>query len=362
MESLRDPGALEASLNNTLDVVRNSLTDAEADQREDIERSFSEHMNRVISQNFPESVGNRVYHSTLADLVADVRAAMDRLGYEVHEDVTFGILPTGQVNGRACAVPAGGLIVAIDDGLFNYAYSLAKAVAALCEVAVTRMDGGGEVDISWIDHDIVRSLRNNEEASRRWLEILFATFVLGYPNANPMRPMVGDRVYLSTMLTTAVEFFLVAHEFGHLILGHYERNHTAVRRMLPGGVEVDEFATARAEEFEADRIGLELLHDFHQNGGIFSLDNTRWAVHFWTGCLNVIELMSGGPSSTHPSANDRGRALLKQLALEDGAALDAPSFGLDIYNVMAGLWVYNEQRFEEWVRRAEHGEMPWNDS
>lgn len=358
-ESLRDPAALEDHIESWMDDIRDSIADAEVTRREDTERSLSEYAKRLLNEQFPDNVGNRAYHLTLVDLVADVREAISRLGYDVPEDVTFGLLPTGQVNGRACTVPAGGLIVAIDDGLFNFVYSLAKAIAALCEVTVTEdADGGAEVDASWIDNDIARSLQNNEDANRRWLEILFATFILGYPNHCPMRPLLGDRAYLTVTLTTAAEFFVVAHEFGHLILGHYDRSHSALKRMLPGGVEVDEFETARAEELEADRIGLELLRDYHKSLGL-SLDNTRWAVWFWTGCLNVLELMYGGPSRTHPSADERGTRLLEQLAREDGSAWDTPSLGLDIYHVMGGLWTHNQQRFVEWIRRAEGGEMPY---
>jgi hypothetical protein len=359
-ESLRNPEAFEARLESWMDDMRNSFIDAEAKRREDTERSLSDYAKRLLNEQFPDNVGNRAYHLTLVDLVADAKEAINRLGYEVPKDVAFGVLPTGQVNGRACAVPAGGLIVAIDDGLFNFAYSLAKAIATLCEVTVTEnADGVLDVDVSWIDNDIARSLENNEDANRRWLEILFATFILAHPNQVPMRPLLGDRAYLSTVLTTAVEFFVVAHEFGHLILGHYERNHMTSKQMLPGGVEVDEFETARAEELEADRIGLELLRDYHKSLGL-SLDNTRWAVWFWAGCLNVMELMYGGPSRTHPSAGERGTRLLELLAREDGSTIDTPSLGLDIYNVMGGLWSHNQQRFVEWVRRAESDEMPYD--
>lgn len=358
-ESLRDPAALEDHLESWMDIMLDSFTDVEATWHEDIEGSLSDYTKRLLNEQFPYNVGNRAYHLTLVDLVTDAREAISRLGYEVPEDVTFGLLPTGQVSGRACAVPAGGLIVAIDDGLFNFVYSLAKAIAALCEVTVTKeADGGAEVNVSWIDNDIARSLQNNEDANRRWLEILFATFILGYPNQCPVRPLLGDRAYLSTTLTTAVEFFVVAHEFGHLILGHYERGHLASKRMVPGGFEYDEFETARAEELEADRIGLELLRDYHKSRGL-SLDNTRWAVWFWAGCLNVIELMYGGPSRTHPSARERGTRLLEQLAREDGSTIDTPSLGLDIYDVMGGLWTHNQQRFVEWIWRAEGGEIPY---
>lgn len=359
-ESLRDRAALESHLANTLNTLRGSLGSVKADERAGWERTLEEWAEKLATDQFPDNAGNRSYYSLLSDLVEDARQAAVRLGYKVPEEVTFGLLPTGQVNGRACAVPAGGLVVAIDDGLFNFVYSLAKVIGTHCEVTVTEASGVGQLDVTWIDNDIARSVRDNEDANRRWLEILTATFGFGYPDMAPVRPLLEDRSYFILPVTTSAELFIIAHEFGHLILGHYERNHVASKLMLPGGVEVDEFNTRREEELEADRVGLELLREHHKSIG-YSLDNTRWAVWFWAGCLNIIEIMAGGPARTHPAAGLRSRRLLEHLASEDGTTIDTPSLGLDMYNVMGGLWAYNEQRLEEWLRRAKNGEVPWED-
>ena len=308
-ESLRDRAAFEGLIKEQSDFLRGSLANTEVNELDDWEQSLSTFAKKLLDTPFPANVGNVAYYSALTDLVEDVKRAVARLGHELPEEVAFGLLPTGLVNGRARAVPAGGLAIAIDDGLFNFVYSLAKAIATFCKVTVIDTATIPELEVSWIDNDIARAVRTNEDANCRWLEILFATFVIGYPNEVPQRLLLGDRILFYVPLVTAVEFFVVAHEFGHLILGHYERNHTASRRKMPGGVEVDEFETQREEELEADRLGLELLREHHRSLGL-SLDNTRWPIWFWAGCLNIIELMSGGPARTHPSAGVRSERLL----------------------------------------------------
>ncbi len=359
-ESLRDEAALESHLADTVDFLRGNMGGIEADERDGWERSLEEWAKKLAADRLPDNAGNRAYYSMLSDLVEAAGQAAARLGYEVPEEVTFGLLPTGQVNGRACAIPAGGLLVAIDDGLFNFVYSIAKAIGTLSEVAVTVDSGVSQLHLTWIDDNNPRAVSANEDANRRWLEILTATFGFGYPNLAPMRPIIEQRANFFVPLTTSVELLVVAHEFGHLILGHYDRNHVASKLMLPGGVEVDEFAVQREEELEADRVGLELLREHHKSIG-YSLDNTRWAIWFWAGCLNIIEGMSGGPARTHPPAELRSKRLLEQLAREDGTTIDTPSLGRDIYIVMRNLWTINEQRLGEWVRRAKNGEVPWLD-
>jgi hypothetical protein len=353
-ESLRDRAALEEVVEETSDFLRNSLANVEENERDDWERSLSEYKEDLLGSQFPANAGNLAYYSTLTGLIGDVEQAAARLGYEVPEAVTFGLLPTGRVNGLACAVPAGGLIVAIDDGLFNFLYSLAKAIATFCDVTVT----DSSMDISWVDEDIARVVRMNEEANRRWLEALVATLVYGYPNVAPQRPLLDNRAYLVSMLVTSVEFFLVAHEFGHLILGHYERNDATSKWRLSSGAEVEEINPEMEEELDADRLGLELLRKHHRSLGL-SVDNTRWAIWFWAGCLNIIEEMLG-TAPTHPPAGMRSERLLQQLAREDGTTITSPSLGLDIYRVMEAPWFQNEARFAEWENRALSGEVPWD--
>lgn len=232
----------------------------------------------MLNTSLPTGIGNIAYYSALTDRVQEVEQAAARLGYEVPEEVTFGVLPTGLTNGIACSVPAGGLIVAIDDGFFLYLYLLAKTVALFYKVSVN--PNGWQVSLA--EEDIVEAVRTNEEASRRWLEALVATFVYRYPNLAPQRLLLDRRYLLAIELTTTVELFIVAHEYGHLILGHLARDRATSERKLSSGVEVEGFDIAREEELEADRIGLKLVREYHRNVGR-TVEHTRAAVYFWAG-------------------------------------------------------------------------------
>jgi hypothetical protein len=353
-ESVRDPAALEASIERISSRLINSLGDIEGRELNDWERTILEGKEDLLGiQVSPTKIGNPAYHSILRSLAEHVEKAAAGLGHEVPEAVTFGILPTGRANGLACQVPAGGLIIAIDDGFFNLLYSLAKTIALFYEVTTSN---GWEASLA--EKDIVHAVQTNEEANRRWLEVLVATFVYGYPNLAPPRPLVDGRAPFVELLTTSVELFIVAHEYGHLVLGHLARDRTTLERKLSGGVEVEGFDIAREEELEADRVGLELLREYHRSVG-HPVENTRAAVWFWAGCLNIIKEMLG-EAPTHPSSTTRSKQLLRLLAHEDGIDEATLTPSQSIYHLMGVLRFHNWDRYEQWKQRALNGEMLWN--
>lgn len=206
--------------------MSNDLAHVEESELNDWERTLLKRKQILLDTSVPTGIGNVAYYSALSDLVQEIEQAAARLGYALPEEVTFGILPTGLTNGMACPVPAGGLIVAIDDGFFLYLYLLAKTVALFYEVSAS--PNGWQVSLA--EEDIDKAVRTNEEASERWLEAFIATFVFRYPYMAPQRLLMDQRHLLATELATTVELFIVAHEYGHLILGHLERDRAISKR------------------------------------------------------------------------------------------------------------------------------------
>lgn len=293
-------------------------------------------------------------------LVRDVERAIDSLGYEIPEEVTVGALPTGQINGLACAVPAGGLIVALDDGVFSFFNLVAKAIATFYKVERTP-DGGGAIALA--EGDISRAVATNQEGNRRWLEALTATFVYDHPDLAPLWPSPYEKALIVNASLTPAEMFIVAHEFAHLILGHYDRRRPTYRRRMSGGVEFDNLQTLREDELEADRVALDILREHHRRIGA-PVEHTRWAIHFLHGCLNTLTLdrREGVPDqeSTHPTAGERSERLLLRLAEEEGTAVETPTFSSSVYEVMRQLFLHNLDRYVEWQELANNGTEPWS--
>ncbi len=353
-ESFRNHPALDAVMEKISRDLLDSLGHVEESELNYWERTLLEGKKDLLDI-VPTGIGNVAYQSVLNFLAKHAEQAATRLGYEVSEEVTVGVLPTGLVNGWAFTVPAGGLIVAIDDGFFLYVYLLAKTVALFYKVSVNPRGW----QLSLAEEDIVQSVRTNEEASRWWLEALVSAFVYRYPNIAPQHSLGDQRNLLAAELTTTVELFVVAHEYGHLISGHLARDRATSGRKLLNDVEVEGFDIAKEQELEADRIGLELVREYHRYVGR-TVEHTRMAVYFWAGCLQIIEDMWGtGPE--HPPASTRSKRLLRQLEQEDGISPETLTLATSVYDLMKVLRFHNWTRYEEWRERAHSGEVPWND-
>jgi hypothetical protein len=349
-----------------LQQVFDYLVDSSGLQGTELEE-FRTHISEIRAEiqdvQIPTGIGNPAFYMTLADVVRDVEQAVQRLGYQVPDEVAFGALPTGQVNGLACRVPAGGLIVALDDGVFMFLSLLAKAVATFYRVEIT---ADGRQVMTLVDSDIPRAVETNEDGNRRWLEVLVATFAYTHPEFAPWRPPSPEHTQIAGHLLTGAEMFIVAHEFAHLILRHYDPDRPTSTRRLAADAEVENIQTWRDDEFEAHRLGLAILRDYHRQGDL-SVESTRAAVCFLFGCLLAFETtaMLDGivvEAETHPATTERLERLLRQLAEEEGIPPDTPTDAASIYQVMAQLWAHNVYRYLEWRESAINGTVPWDDS
>lgn len=351
-QSLYDGISRQAASERAANLMNSSIV-VTGQEDEEWQSYYGEMQQRFLDTQVPTAAENPVGYSILRDIVKDVQRAMARLDLRVPEAVAFGTLPTGQINGIACVVPAGGLIVAIDDGLFTFVHSLAKAVAAFYKATM----GPNGLEIVLIESDLAQAVRTNEEGNLRWLETLVAAFVYKWPNIAPLRPIIDDRTYLIHMLVNSVETFIVAHEFGHLILGHYERNAFSSEQRLLTDIEVKQLNTIQREELEADRLGLKLLREHHKKIGL-SVDHTLATTWFIGGFLLILGDMFGNGSS-HPPALVRGKALLQNLIDNEGTDMQDPAASKRVFDVMHHLRVHNENRYKQWEKQAFSGRVPW---
>ena len=359
-EALKDKSTLRERLEWSTNNLAN-LSGLQGAELEEFQAQIARVRAEIQNVQLPTGIGNPAFHWVLAQVVRDVDRTVTRLGHKVPDQVAFGALPTGQVNGIACPVPAGGVIVALDDGVFMFLSLLAKAVTTFYGAEITP-DGGQTFTL--IDSDIPRAVETNEDGNRRWLEALVATFAYTHPEFAPWRPPSQEHAVMLSLLLTSAERFIVAHEFAHLILGHLEPDRRTSTRRLPAEAEVEYIQTRKEEEFEADQLGLEILREFHRQEGV-SVGATRAVICFVFGCLTAFEstaVLEGMvvQTDTHPTPSERLDRLLHQLSEEEGIPPDAPTQADSVYQVMAHLWVHNVDQYWKWRGLAINGSVPWD--
>jgi hypothetical protein len=63
---------------------------------------------------------------------------------------------------------------------------------------------------------------------------------------------------MANRLIYATELFIMGHEYGHILSGHFSDRSSKVHSALPGD-DVNEFGTSWQQEFQADNRGAELM-------------------------------------------------------------------------------------------------------
>jgi hypothetical protein len=244
----------------------------------------------------------------LAELVKRVEAGAAQLGLSIGRRPVVGTLPTYSINAEAIPGPPGeGHLVVFDSGIFNFSTFLARVIAQAMDAQFS--DDGGSLRFDPL------ALPKNPERSivilRQFADILFSQAVLGTCALTEATDVPPPYQPFARQLTSAIDTFTLAHEYGHVILGHGGGHQSHEEEVAADKVGFD-IATAAWEGKLWAYLGASAL--FSGYDAILRATNT-----FLTGKLEDEQ------SPTHPSGTQRRRALSAELpphsmevALSDG--------------------------------------------
>lgn len=152
-------------------------------------------------------------------------------------NVYVGVFPTGSVNAEARRSDNGYLIL-VNAGLPFFVTQIVNALNM-------RQDLGKVPD--------------DEEITTTIAHIIVAYLRFGNPAAGPMPLVGGLDSQIVMFLTDACCQFVLAHEYAHILSGHFDRESPKLQ-VLPTNVGRVEFIKNDWEqEFEADAVGYELM-------------------------------------------------------------------------------------------------------
>jgi hypothetical protein len=187
----------------------------------------------------PESDPVKVFQTIVDGLQHRVEHQLNHLNRSLHLPYLIRAFPLGKVN--ACATPAsGGGLILINMGVMMMLHQSIKAL-----VWRTRL---GTLDDGTFDDDAT---------SRMLAEILGEYLIHDYTTAAHRQPWVaGPRLEMVNEVRDAAEAWIIAHELGHLALGHLSGRRVTLRTLV-GNVHVIE--RTRQEEHEADDFATEVV-------------------------------------------------------------------------------------------------------
>jgi hypothetical protein len=127
----------------------------------------------------------------------------------------FGTLPAGTLNARTIAVPdSSSRLTVVNSALFSFCYEYLKLGLRTIVFRVT----GNAIEMSYGDKVFDGGPRHDPELIIRLSKLLEDTVNHRQINSQAVPADYEDPLLIR--MIDAIEFFLVAHEYGHIVLGH----------------------------------------------------------------------------------------------------------------------------------------------
>ncbi|WP_410575500.1 hypothetical protein [Amycolatopsis sp. cmx-4-61] len=237
---------------------------------------------------------------------ARIRKTLAASGFDLPGPVYVGEYPHHEFNAHATAAGSGTLIL-VNTGLVTLLDRAGIAIGASTR-PFTRREGG-EISIA----DVTTEEQQRHESAVTMLAKSVVTYLSANEVPLPARPRMpfGNQEFLGYLIVSAAKYFVVAHEFGHLLAGHVHE--AAEPRVIAGWS-----AGSLHREYEADELAMLLLlrgldesAPFHEKAltvaGPFvflALDHLVDRVQ-----QELYELPEGMTTRTHPPSDKRGAAL-----------------------------------------------------
>lgn len=259
----------------------------------------------------------RSYEKEIEDMLSSV-------GFPLPKNVLTGELPINSFNAQACRTKSGGLIVLINSELFLFLYQVSRIYSN--SMVIAKSSTPSEV--------VSNSVFDFPKACKALAECLYAYIVDRDSGNAPRYPKnSGIRDNIESHLLRGAEFFVVAHEFGHILSGHLGEEKDIKKCIL----DTDDLVTLNLiekswkEEYEADSVGLGLLSEYSlrlknahgsevgKNFQPFTLGGACLFFCLDDYIISAVNILNGLEIehkwiSDHPHPKDRINALQQKLA------------------------------------------------
>jgi len=189
-----------------------------------------------------------MFYNLLLAYAADLETAATHLQKSLSFNPLIGTIPSGRLNAMAVSVPnTDEFLILFEAGLFGFLNLLSKVFASVLTLpsAEERIQLNLEGAVEPTDADV-----------KHFVEAFASYVVDGHPML--VEPWLPEKriMPIHTMLLTAIELFVMGHEFGHVIEGHFDKK--TITKSAIADTSTDECLRDWRQELSADLRGLEL--------------------------------------------------------------------------------------------------------
>jgi len=199
----------------------------------------------------------------------------------------IGHLRTGQLNAVSMSVPgrSGAYLVLIEDQMPLFSSKLSKALA--WAIPEGPADANGMRNFKFSLPAVTERVEADPEIAARFAEIVVSYAVMGTVN------QVGDHLVppgysnLAGLLCTSLDYFVLGHEYAHILLGHLETG--ATRRGVLPAAEAEALVCSWQEELAADWLGSVLSINANIEHEHVDMDFGFLAISLFFDALDVMD-------------------------------------------------------------------------
>lgn len=231
-------------------------------------------------------------------------------GIDPSSELTFGILPMGSMNAITFQCPSKtNFVVAFNNGVFEFLNMMAGIVA----FAIPITPQGTLVRSDILQKQALERAATAPQIQTSFDDLIYAYVVQGSASKAPYWEPPSNYTGLQTLLREAALMFILGHEIAHIRLDHLRHGvETPTQSVQFGQTNLTVINRLQHQEFEADRLGYQLMMLAKANQRSFDTPLMFWPIDMFFGSLEIVHrarniLASGrdeedGSNSHPPSA------------------------------------------------------------
>jgi len=235
----------------------------------------------------------------------------------------FGTIHFGDINARTYPCDNNEQLIVFEVELTTFCYLLCKIIVQLFPV----YDSASSNTLVDYEKIIDEKIAKTPDTIKRFNELIIAFVTTGRATKAPPYEIKPQYNNFLANLSLAMEVFVMAHEYSHILIGHTEKKNQEKKSELKN---IEYIRFSWNQEYEADHLALSLaLEGLHNIGykidfvnycgaetffsGLEILDRANCIVNsgddtwYWKGCSE------DGPISDHPPSDDRRTKLRTQM-------------------------------------------------
>jgi hypothetical protein len=203
--------------------------------------------------NTPTPFEDKRGYDYMLNMASQIEEAAKDKSIKICFTPLLGTIASGSINAMSVAVPRSNeYLILFNHGLFVFGNLIAKIAAR----ALVELQNFKNAVIAGSDEFAVK-IDFDPSISNDFIEAITALIVYGNPGLSKQYFPERSYNHIKHDLLLSMELFILGHEYGHVICGHFDKN--SVINYAFGEVSVNEFLRSWEQEFEADEMGFILM-------------------------------------------------------------------------------------------------------